>query len=107
MIEKRGFQRKAQNYPVSFCCCITEYYPGTLTNISEKGMFISTSISFPLESRLTILINTDSGMLNIPAKVRWLRKSTDMYNGIGVEVSELTNKYFEFVSRTERPEATF
>ena len=96
-MEKRAFHRVTNNISVTFCCCITEYYSGILTNISEKGMFISTPICFPLDSRLNILIHTNKEMLNIPVRVRWIRKSTDIYDGIGVEVLELTNNYLEFV----------
>ena len=96
-MEKRVFHRATHNISVTFCCCITEYYSGVLTNISEKGMFISTPICFPLDSRLNMLIHTTKEMMNIPVKVRWIRKSTDMYDGIGVEVLELTNQYFDFV----------
>jgi Tfp pilus assembly protein PilZ len=97
-MEKRAFQRTISDMSVTFCCCITDYYSGILTNISEKGMFISTPICFPLDSRLNILINSNKEMLNIPVRIRWIRKSTDKYDGIGVEVLELTNKYLEFVS---------
>ena len=96
-MEKRAFQRTTSNMSVTFCCCITDFYSGTLTNISEKGMFISTPICFPLGSRLNMLINSNIETLNIPVRVRWMRKSTDMYDGIGVEVLELTNNYLEFV----------
>jgi Tfp pilus assembly protein PilZ len=97
IMEKRAFQRTINNISITFCCCITDYYSGLLTNISEKGMFISTPICFPLDSRLNMLINSNKEILNIPVRVRWMRKSTDMYDGIGVEVLELTNKYLNFV----------
>jgi hypothetical protein len=42
--------------------------------------------------------NSNKEMLNIPVRVRWIRQSADMYDGIGVEVLELTNNYLEFVS---------
>ncbi len=97
-MEKRVFQRTTNNISVTFSCCITDYYSGVLTNISEKGMFISTPICFSLDSRLNMLIKSNKEMLNIPVRVRWMRKSSDMYDGIGVEVLELTNKYLKFVS---------
>lgn len=97
-MDKRAFHRTTKTMSVTFCCCLTDYYSGNLTNISERGMFISTPICFPLESRLNILIPSDKEMLNIPVRVRWIRKSQDKYDGIGVEVLEPTNKYLEFVS---------
>jgi len=92
-MEKRAFQRTTNNMSVTFGCSIADFYSGILANMSEKGLFISTPVCFPLDSRLNILIHFNKEVLNISGRVRWMRKST----GIGVEVIRWTNNYLEFV----------
>jgi Tfp pilus assembly protein PilZ len=96
-MEKRVFKRIPTNIDVTFCCCITDYYSGIVTNLSKKGMFIATQMCFPLDSQLDILILSNKEMLKVPVNVRWIRKSADLYDGVGVEVQDIPKKYFEFV----------
>ncbi|MEF9438361.1 MAG: hypothetical protein L0922_06350, partial [Candidatus Mariimomonas ferrooxydans] len=61
-------------------------YHGTATNLSEKGMFIKTQISFPMKPNLRILISYREKILSINAWVKSFGMSGNVYNGEGVEV---------------------
>ena len=93
---KRAFERIPAKINVRFFSEKTEYL-GTVTNLSEKGMFISSKVSFPLEPQLKILIPLKEEILNIPVQIRRLKKSGDMYNGIGVEILNPPQNYLDFV----------
>lgn len=95
---KRVHSRISSNIDVKFCCCVTDYYSGIVTNLSEKGMFISTQMCFPVDNQLDLLILSNKEMLKIPVKIRWMRKSKDLYDGIGVEILDAPVKYLEFVA---------
>jgi len=96
-MEKRNYKRFSTDIHVTFCCCATDYYSGTATNMSDKGMFINTNMCFPLESDLDILILLNEEMLRVPVKVRWLRKFSEIYDGVGVEVQNSPQKFLEFI----------
>ena len=71
---------------------------GTVKNLSEKGMFISTELGFPLAPQLKILFFLEKDVLHLPGNVRSLNKSGEIYNGIGVELINPPQDYIEFVS---------
>lgn len=93
-------KRASQRVPVTleFHCFDTEYF-GTVTNLSEKGMFIkSQKICFPLMLQFEISIPVEQEMLNIPVKVNRMIKSNGYYDGMGVELLEQPQKYLEFIN---------
>ena len=71
---------------------------GTVKNLSEKGMFINTELSFPIEQQLEILFFLNKKVLHLPVNIRSLNKSGEIYNGIGVELIDPPQDYIEFVS---------
>ncbi len=96
-MEKRTFHRIPAD--LEFHCFNINCF-GTVTNISEKGMFIkSQRISFPLESQFEISIPAKEETLNVPVKVSRITKSNGFYDGIGVELMEPSQKYLKHVKR--------
>jgi len=93
---KRAFKRIPTNIQVRFFSGIKEFY-GTITNLSEKGMFIRTKVSFPLQPQLRILIHRKADILWIHALIKSFGISDNIYSGIGVELSSPSQKYLEFV----------
>ena len=71
---------------------------GTVKNLSEKGMFISTELSFPIKQQLEILLFLKKMVLHLPVNIRSLNKSGEIYNGIGLELINPPQDYIEFVS---------
>ena len=97
-MNKRASERVLSNIKVKFSCCHIDY-DGVVTNISESGMFISTSgMNFPFESKLEILMSTGHRVLKIPVEVTRMIKSADLYDCIGVRLINPSQDYLELVS---------
>jgi hypothetical protein len=97
-MERRTLQRLPVNLKVEFYCNHREYF-GTVTNLSEDGMFITTKeMSFPFNSEFEVFLPLSEDMLNIHVKVQRITKSGDRYDGIGVALVEPSEKYREYVS---------
>lgn len=97
-MKRRAFKRLLSDIKVKFSCCYIDY-EGVVTNISESGMFISTSgMNFPFESKLEILMPTDHRVLKIPVEVTRMIKSSDLYDCMGVRLINPSQDYLEFVS---------
>jgi hypothetical protein len=96
-MEKRTFNRIPAD--LEFHCFNINNF-GTVTNISEKGMFIkSQNIKFPLEIQFNISISAKEETLNIPVKVNRITKSNGYYDGMGVELLEQPQKYLKHIQR--------
>jgi hypothetical protein len=96
-MEKRAFERVPAS--LEFHCFNMDYF-GTVTNLSEKGMFIrSQKISFPLDLQFNISIPLKEETLNVPVKVNRITKSNNYYDGMGVELLKQPHKYFKFINR--------
>lgn len=97
-MEKRAYNRIPVYMEVEFCCG-SRVHNGTVMNISEKGMFISTEeMSFPLESQWEVRLPFKEETLNIPVNLRRMEMSPDSHDGIGVEFIGPSEKYFDFVN---------
>jgi len=97
-MERRAFERMLSNIKVKFSCCHIDY-DGVVTNLSENGIFISTSgMNFPFESKLEILMPTGHRVLKIPVEVTRMIKSADLYDCIGVRLINPSQDYLKFVS---------
>jgi c-di-GMP-binding flagellar brake protein YcgR len=65
-MQRRAFKRVPANIKVKFFCCESQY-DGTLMNVSEGGMYISTDeMRFPFDSEIDIIIPINSDILKIP-----------------------------------------
>jgi len=81
-------------------------YPGTVTNISAKGMFISTKMSPPSDSVLEAVLHINDKHLKVPVHVKWtirmdLTVDVDEKNGIGVELLDVSPQYLKFFNNLE------
>jgi len=73
---------------------------GIVTNLSEKGMFISTSeIDFRKDSKFDISIPVEDRMLRVPGKIIRVAEAEihGGCEGIGVELQDPPKKYLDFV----------
>jgi hypothetical protein len=97
-MQRRAFKRVPANIRVRFYCYDTAYL-GTVTNLSENGMFISTDkMLFPFDSRIEIIFSTDQKLLKVPVRVIRITKSEDVFNGMGVELMDTHGGYLELVN---------
>jgi hypothetical protein len=96
-MEKRAFVRIPVDIKVRFNCNNTEY-SGTITNLSEKGMFISTVETYlPFDVQFEIPISLKEEILHVSVNLNRIILSPDS-NGMGVEFANPPEKYLEFVS---------
>ncbi len=97
-MQRRAFERAPVNIKVRFFCC-ESHYDGTVLNLSERGMYISTdAMKFPFDSELDIIIPRYADILKVPVKVMRMTKSSDLYDGLGVEVVNASGQYLGFVN---------
>jgi hypothetical protein len=97
-MQRRAFERIPADLQANFFCGNT-IFTGTVTNLSENGMFVKTKMCFPFDSTLEILIPLKEEVLKVPIKVSRIEKAEDFYDGMGVEVLNPPQNYVEFVSR--------
>lgn len=78
-------------------------YSGKVTNLSKKGMFVSTNIRFPVNTEFMMVVMLNNRTLKLPIKVRRAVKRESAYNsktdcGIGVELLDIPQNYLDYVS---------
>ncbi len=96
-MQRRAFERVPANIKVTFFCC-ESHYNGTIVNLSEQGMYISTDeMRFPFDYEIDIIIPRQAEILRVPVTVRRITKSSDLYDGMGVEVRDPSRQYIDFV----------
>jgi desulfoferrodoxin (superoxide reductase-like protein) len=89
-----------------------EINSAVITNLSKDGMLINSEICIPIESKFDVLIHQNEGMLKVPAKVRRLSKTGNEYDGMGVELSNPSAQYIDFINslkknlKTDKPKAS-
>ena len=94
--KKRAFERIQKSIFVK-CLSGKSEYSGIIMNLSERGMFISTKVAFPLKPKLEILIPLKEEILKVRGKIRSFGKAGKIYNGIGVELFHPTQNYLKFI----------
>lgn len=97
-MQRRAFERIAADLRANFFCGNT-IFRGTVTNLSENGMFVKTKMCFPFDSMFEILIPLKEEVLKVPVKVSRIEKAEDFYDGMGVKVLNPPQNYIEFVRR--------
>lgn len=95
--EKRAFERKPAGEEVSISHG-NMFYSGTILNISENGMFISTKKYFPLDTTSVIFIRKTNNHIKLFTKVKRITVSHEKGNGIGVELLTPPQAYLDFVN---------
>jgi hypothetical protein len=83
-------------------------YTGTVSNLSENGMFICTRTSFPVDSIFEITLLQNGKSYKIMVQVRRMAKACGHYpdteeHGIGVMLLEPPRDYLEFISKCRLP----
>lgn len=102
-VQRRAFERFPADIKIRFYCCDTDYF-GTVTDMSENGMFIRLKkMIFPFDSRLEIIINNESKLLRVPVRVIRITKTNNVFDGIGVEVLKTCDDYLRLVYSLRYP----
>jgi hypothetical protein len=95
-MEKRAFERTDTDLPVRYFC-ENRIYTGTVKNLSENGMFISTSNFLPCGNKVELLVPLEKEISKFPAKIRRIEKINSSNYNIGIELLDPPNIYIEFV----------
>jgi hypothetical protein len=97
-MQRRAFERVPADIKIRFYSCNTDY-SGTIKNLSENGMFISTDkMLFPFDSTIEIMIPFNEKLLKVPVKVVRMTRSDDVFDSIGVTLLDDHRDYLEFVN---------
>ncbi len=94
-MEKRVSARNAVNMKIRFFCGRPLFY-GTITNISEKGLYVKTAFTIPAKSRVVMFIPLNGETMQLQAKVVRI-VATDYGDDIVVKVLRPPKKYIEYV----------
>jgi hypothetical protein len=100
-VDKRAFQR----IPVSLQARLywgNNVYPGTVNNLSKKGMLISSKMCPPYDSVLEVNVTVKNEVMRFPGNVRWsemtdLAPSAGDNNTFGVELLAIPGHYPEYI----------
>ncbi len=96
-MDNRAFDRIPANIEVTFHCNNMDY-TGTILDISENGMFISTNdMCSPFDSQFEVIIPFKDNKLNVPVNLNRIILSPNSRDGIGVELSDLSPDYVKMV----------
>jgi hypothetical protein len=95
-IQKRAYDRIPASLVVKYFHRGSICY-GLVTDISGSGMCINTSICFPTNSSMKLMLPLKNEVLELPAKVRRVLKTEKFYETIGVEVLNPPHKYSQIV----------
>jgi hypothetical protein len=73
-------------------------YAGTITNLSEDGIFVSTnSLNIPPDPEFKISIPIAQQTVHLPARLVRTVKTNGHYNGFGVELINPPQQYLDYV----------
>ena len=98
-MQRRAFERFPSDIKIRFYSCDTDY-SGIINNISENGMFITIDkMLFPFDSTIQLIIPFEEKLLKVPVKVVRMTKSDEVFDSIGVELTDNHQDYLELVNR--------
>lgn len=95
-MQRRAFERIPVEYKVRYFCGDIAYI-GTVTDLSENGMFIDTTIDFPFDSNFELLLPLNDEVVKVSAIIKRVVKNRGVYEGMGVELVNPPENYLQFV----------
>jgi hypothetical protein len=75
---------------------------GNITDISKQCMCISTKFTFPLNSKIELLIPFKSKVFSVLSRVSGYEHTNSLYDNMSVEVLNCSQEYLEFVNSFEK-----
>ncbi|KPK02739.1 MAG: hypothetical protein AMK71_01280 [Nitrospira bacterium SG8_35_4] len=103
--DRRSCTRIAARVQARFFCG-SRIYAGDILDISEKGMFLSTDIRLPVNSRFDIMILVNRKVVKIPVTVRRTVQpdnpgGSNANSGMGVELTRSVQEYIDYIHSAE------
>jgi hypothetical protein len=75
------------------------FYPGTILNLSEKGIFIKTGLCLPPGSMFVVMVREDHELLKMLARVKYGTKAGAGCEGMGVEILTPPTNYKKYLDK--------
>ncbi len=96
-MQKRAFERIPVDFKIRYFCGDIACN-GTITNLSENGMFIDTTIDFPFDANFELLLPISDMVIKISAIIKRVVKNKGVYQGMGVELVNPPYNYLQFLN---------
>jgi hypothetical protein len=78
--------------------CGNMFYSGTVLNLSIEGMHINTKSCFPIGTSIVIIVRKGKNLLQVNTKVKSLTRTNGCYDGMDVEILNLSKNYLDYVN---------
>lgn len=96
-MEKRAFERIKTNIPVTYYC-EQMLYTGLIKNLSENGMYISTTNFLPCKDKIEMIIPLKKAVTTFKSRIRRIKRINESRFYIGVEILNPPASFIEFVA---------
>jgi c-di-GMP-binding flagellar brake protein YcgR len=96
-MQRRAFERITVDFKVRYFCGDTAWN-GTVTDLSENGMFINTTINFPFDYNFELLLPMNDQVIKISAVIKRMVRNKGIYRGMGVELVNPPQNYLQLVN---------
>lgn len=97
-MENRARERIPVSIEIKFNCGARSY-SGTITSVSERGMFINMKdVCVPFDPELEILIPLKEQDISVSVSLSRIVMRPDSHNGIGVEIINPDKNYLDFLN---------
>ena len=97
MQKRRAFERIPVDFKVRYFFGDAAWN-GTVTDLSENGMFIDTTIDFPFDSNFELVLPLNDEVMKISAIIKRVVRNKGKYNGMGVELVNPPENYLQLVN---------
>ena len=97
-MQRRAFKRIPVDFKIRYFCGDAACN-GTVTDLSENGMFIDTAIDFPFDSNFELVLPLKNEVMKISAIIKRVVKNKGVYKGMGVELVKPPENYLQFVNK--------
>jgi Tfp pilus assembly protein PilZ len=97
-VEKRNRERIKTNIDARFFHA-NVFYCGTVANVTDSGIFISTEKFLPINTVIVIVIRLEHELLKTIGKVRRINSTSDSVGGMGVALLSPSKTYLDLVSK--------
>ena len=96
-MQKRAFERIPVDFKVRYFCG-DNALNGTVTDLSENGMFIDTKLDFPFDSNCDLVLPLNDQVMKLSVIIKRVVKSKGIYKGMGVELVNPPENYLQLVN---------
>ncbi len=75
------------------------FYSGSILNVSDSGMFISTKRILPVDAIFVVIIRLEHELLKVIARVNRITSTSGNTTGIGVTLLSPSRSYLDLIGK--------